>query len=157
MINIELISPLQEAKNVVKTVNEMTGDVVLTATDVGAVTPAEMEEALKNVKVDLTGYATEAYVDAAIETIELTPGPQGEPGKDFTYEDFTEEQLAALKGKDGEPGKDYILTEEDKAEIAGMVPGADVDLTDYYTKTEIDTLLANLPAGDIPSGEGVEF
>ena len=139
MINIELISPLQEAKNVVKTVNEMTGDVVLTATDVGAVTPAEMEEALKNVKVDLTGYATEAYVDAAIETIELTPGPQGEPGKD------------------GADGKDYVLTEEDKAEIAGMVPGADVDLTDYYTKTEIDTLLANLPAGDLPSGEEVEF
>lgn len=92
-----------------------------------------------DINVDLTGYATEAYVDAAIETIELTPGPAGAPGKD---------------GKDGE---DYVLTEEDKAEIAGMVPGADVDLTDYYTKTEIDELLANLPAGDIPSGEEVEF
>lgn len=30
-------------------------------------------------------------------------------------------------------------------------------LTDYYTKEEIDSLLANMPAGDIPSGEGVEF
>lgn len=60
-------------------------------------------------------------------------------------------------GKDGENGKDYVLTEEDKAEIAGMVPGADVDLSDYYTKTEIDDLLANLPTGDIPSGEEVEF
>ena len=33
----------------------------------------------------------------------------------------------------------------------------DVDLSDYYTKTEIDELLANLPAGDIPSGEEVGF
>jgi hypothetical protein len=68
----------------------------------------EVENYLKEnpVEVDLTGYATEQYVTAAITEIELTPGPQGEPGKDFTYEDFTEEQLAALKGADGEPGKD---------------------------------------------------
>lgn len=92
------------------------------------------------VEVDLTGYATEAYVDAAIETIELTPGPAGKDGKD------------------GVDGKDYVLTEADKEEIAGMVPGADVDLTDYYTKTEIDDLLANLPSGEaLPAAEEVEF
>ena len=34
---------------------------------------------------------------------------------------------------------------------------AATDLTDYYTKSEIDELLANMPAGDIPSGEEVEF
>ena len=49
-----------------------------------------------DINVDLTGYATESYVDAAIETIELTPGPigpQGEPGKD---------------GKDGTDGKTRV-------------------------------------------------
>lgn len=101
------------------------------------------------VEVDLTGYATEAYVDAAIETIELTPGPAGKDGKD------------GEPGKDGAPGadgKDYVLTEADKQEIAGMVPGADVDLTDYYTKDEIDDLLANLPSGEaLPAAEEVEF
>lgn len=63
-------------------------------------------------------------------------------------------------GKDGENGKDYVLTEADKQEIASMVDvsgGADVDLSDYYTKGEIDNLLANLPTGDIPSGEEVKF
>ena len=31
-------------------------------------------------------------------------------------------------------------------------------MSDYYTKTEIDDMLANLPTGgDIPSGEEVEF
>lgn len=104
-------------------------------------------------------------------------GPVGPKGADGTvkFEDLTEEQRESLRGpigetgpqgpigetgpagKNGENGKDYVLTEEDKAEIAGMIPGADVDLSDYYTKTEIDDLLANLPAGDIPSGEEVEF
>lgn len=127
------------------------------------------------VEVDLTGYATEEYVNGRIETIELTPGPagpQGEPGKDGKDGAPGPAGADGAPGKDGEPGKDgaqgpagpagadgkdYVLTEADKAEIAGMVPGADVDLTDYYTKAEINELLANLPAGDIPSGEEVEF
>lgn len=60
--------------------------------------------------VDLTGYATEQYVQDAIDNIELTPGPAGADGKDgidgkdFTYDMFTEEQLEALKGPQGEPG-----------------------------------------------------
>ena len=71
-------------------------------------------------------------------------GPVGQAGQD------------GAPGKDGVDGKDYVLTEADKAEIAGMV---DVDLTDYYTKEEIDELLANLPSGggDLPAAEGVEF
>lgn len=51
---------------------------------------------------DLTGYATEKYVDDAIKTIELTPGPagpQGEPGKDGA---------PGKDGQDGAPGKDGV-------------------------------------------------
>ena len=122
-----------------------------------------------DIDIDLTGYATEAYVDAAIETIELTPGPAGPAGKDgVDGKDGAPGKDGAdgytpVKGVDyfdgvpGADGKDYVLTDADKQEIANMVPGADVDLTDYYTKSEIDELLANLPAGDIPSGEEVEF
>ena len=33
-----------------------------------------------DIKVDLTGYATEEYVEAAVNEIELTPGPQGPKG-----------------------------------------------------------------------------
>ena len=69
-------------------------------------------------------------------------GPQGEPGP------AGKDGEPGKDGKDGEPGpqgepgpagadgKDYILTAADKEEIASMVPGADVDLTDYYTKDE---------------------
>lgn len=65
-------------------------------------------------EVDLSNYYTKSEVDTKIENIELTPGPQGEPGKD---------------GQDGAPGKDgedYVLTEADKEEIAGLVEVPDV-------------------------------
>ena len=92
----------------------------------------------------------------------------------MSFEDLTEEQKASLKGdkgdkgeigpegpagKDGAPGADYVLTEEDKQEIAGMIEVPEIDATDYYTKEEIDELLANLPSGggDLPAAEGVEF
>ena len=184
-----------------------------------------------NIQVDLTGYATETYVNDAIRVIELTPGPvgpigetgpkgedgytpikgvdyfdgaPGTPGKDGANGKDGKDGYTPIKGvdyfdgapgepgytpvkgvdyfdgkdgadgapgkdgkdgepgpagKDGEDGKDYVLTEEDKAEIAAMVDvsGGDVDLSGYYTKEEIDDMLANLPAGDIPSGEEVKF
>lgn len=181
------------------------------------------------IEVDLTGMATEKYVDDAISVIELTPGPIGpqgipgpqgpigetgatgpqgergprgyqgeqgpqgiqgiqgqtgargpqgpigEPGpegpagkdgkdgytpiKGVDYFDGAPGQDGkdGAPGKDGQDGKDYVLTEADKQEIANLVPGADVDLSDYYTKEQIDDMLANLPVGDIPSGEEVKF
>ena len=172
------------------------------------------------IEVDLTGMATEKYVDDAISVIELTPGPigpQGIPGpqgpigetgatgpqgergpRGYQGEQGPQgiqgiqgqtgargpqgpigepgpEGPAGKDGKDGkdgytpvkgvdyfdgapgQDGKDYVLTEADKQEIANLVPGADVDLSDYYTKEQIDDMLANLPVGDIPSGEEVKF
>lgn len=111
-------------------------------------TDADKKEIASMVEVsgdgtDLSDYYTKSEVDAAIEEIELTPGPAGKDG---------------APGKDGKDGEDYVLTDEDKAEIAAMVPGADVDLTDYYTKEEINDLLANIPGGEsLPAAEGVEF
>lgn len=81
-----------------------------------------------DIKVDLTGYATETYVDEKIEQIELTPGPEGKPGKD---------------------GQDYVLTDEDKAEIAGMVEvtggSGEVDLTGYATEEYVDSKWEGYP------------
>lgn len=48
------------------------------------------------VEVDMTGYATENYVDAAIETIELTPGPAGKDGKDYVLTEADKNAIALL-------------------------------------------------------------
>lgn len=71
--------------------------------------------------VDLTGYATEKYVDEAIEQIELTPGAPGKDGKDGKDGYTPVKGVDYFDGAPGADGKDYVLTEADKQEIAGMV------------------------------------
>lgn len=86
-------------------------------------------------EVDLTNYYTKSEVDGLIETIELTPGPQGEPGQD------------------------YILTEADKSEIAGMVvvdtstfaTMAQVEAKGYQTEANVNALI-NTALGVIENG-----
>lgn len=91
------------------------------------------------VEVDLTGYATEEYVNGRIETIELTPGPvgpQGEPGpagkdgytpvKGVDYfdgepgKDGKDGEIGPVgpEGPQGPAGADYVLTDDDKNAIA---------------------------------------
>ena len=55
------------------------------------------------------GTEFEGAIKAAEEATEKAlkaEGPKGPKGEPFTYDDFTEEQLAALKGEPGAPGKD---------------------------------------------------
>lgn len=72
------------------------------------------------VEVDLTGYATEAYVNGRIETIELTPGPagpQGEPGpagKDGKDGAPGADGAPGKDGQDGAPGKDGVNGKDGK-------------------------------------------
>ena len=44
-------------------------------------------------------------VNQKVKNIALTPGPKGDKGDPFTYEDFTAEQLASLKGEKGDRGE----------------------------------------------------
>ena len=90
-----------------------------------------------------TELATKDYVDNAIETIELTPGPQGpqgEPGPAGADGKDGVDGVNGQDGQDGAPGKDG----ED-----GYTP---VRGTDYWTeadKTEIvNDVLAALPAAE---------
>ena len=130
------------------------------------------------------------YADFTQEQLEALRGQQGEPGRDgldgkdgkdgvsvsHTW-NGTSLSITSASGTSemdlrGPAGQDYVLTQDDKTEIAGLVDlsnyytkteidealgNVSVDLSDYYTKTEIDNLLANLPAGDIPSGEEVKW
>jgi hypothetical protein len=146
-----------------------------------------------DINVDLTGYATEEWVNEQIRQIELTPGEPGKDGQDGK-DGYTPikgvDYFDGKDGKDGAPGKDgedYVLTEKDKQEIAGMVEvtgggtesveevyvgateptqagiklwvdtdaepsGADVDLSNYYTKTEVDNKIEQIEL--IPGEKG---
>ncbi len=81
------------------------------------------------VDIDLTGYATETYVNEAIAVIELTPGPagpqgiQGEPGKDGAPGKDGKDGAQGPQGETGpagKDGKDYVLTDADKSAIAQL-------------------------------------
>ena len=91
----------------------------------GYATETYVDEKVANVQVDLTGYATEEFVNSAIETIELTPGPTGEPGP---------------QGEPGEAGKD------------GYTP---VKGTDYWT-TEDKAAMVQDVLNALPAAENVE-
>lgn len=73
-------------------------------------------------------------------------GIKGDP---FTYDDFTEEQLAALKGEKGDPFTYDDFTEEQLAALKGTDGKTPVRGTDYWTdadKTEIvNDVLSALP------------
>ena len=90
----------------VSTVNNLKADVDSAVKDANSASQVAQDAAAQVAnKVDAN------YVDNAIASIELTPGPKGDKGDAFTYDDFTPEQLAALKGvdgKDGQNGKDGV-------------------------------------------------
>lgn len=74
-------------------------------------------------------------------------GPEGPKGEQGPKGDTGERGPEGLQGPIGPAGQDYILTEADKQEIADMVeiPSEDIDLSDYYTKSEVDGLIPNIP------------
>ena len=88
----------------VSTVNNLKADVNSAVSSANSAS-----QAAQNAAAQVANKADVTYVDNAIAAIELTPGPKGDKGDAFTYDDFTPEQLAALKGadgKDGQNGKD---------------------------------------------------
>ena len=94
---------------------------------------------IKNpVVVDLSNYYTKSQVDAAIDAVELTPGPQGPQGP---------------AGKDGAPGQQG----PQGAPGAPGAPGQDghtpVKGTDYWTETDKAEIVADVIAA-IPGGGG---
>lgn len=80
----EYLEPFDEAGNYNET-TWATGDVITSGK-------------LNKLEDGITG------VNQKVENITLTPGPKGDKGDPFTYEDFTAEQLASLKGEKGDKG-----------------------------------------------------
>lgn len=67
----------------------------------------EVDSKVQAVTPDLSTYATKAEVEDKVSTVtgqKGDPGPKGDKGDPFTYNDFTPDQLAALKGPKGDQG-----------------------------------------------------
>ena len=118
---------------------------------------------IKNpVVVDLSDYYTKSQVDAAIDAVELTPGPQGpqgpqgEPGRDG--QDGApgpqgEPGPAGPAGKDGAPGQQGPQGEPGAPGAPGQDGHTPVKGTDYWTETDKAEIVADVIAA-IPGGGG---
>ena len=92
-----------------------------------------------------------------VKGVDYFDGAPGAAGKDGYTPVKGVDYFDGKDGKDGEPGKDgkdYVLTDADKQEIAGMVEVPGGDMSNYYTKSEVEQLITNsIPA----SGEEVSY
>ncbi len=128
-------------------------------------TKAEVDEAILdaianiNIEVDLTGLATEAYVAEKIADIEGLEVPtkiselENDAGFITEHQDIShlatkeeiadiQEQIANIPTTDltGYATEEFVLTKIAEAELADK----DVDLTQYYTKSEVDELIPDI-------------
>ena len=118
---------------------------------------------IKNpVVVDLSDYYTKSQVDAAIDSVELTPGPegpegprgpQGEPGRDGQDGAPGPAGPAGPAGKDGAPGQQGPQGEPGTPGTPGQDGHTPVKGTDYWTETDKAEIVADVIAA-IPGGGG---
>lgn len=129
----------------------------------GYATEKYVQDAIANIdipegeiNVDLSNYYNKSEVDAKIDAIELTPGPQGPAGQDGYTPVKGVDYFDGAPGADGKDGEDYVLTEDDKAEIAALVDVPDVSA--FQTEEQVIALIEQYASGEpLPAAEGVEF
>lgn len=112
------------------------GDYALKTDLVGLATEEYVENAVKDVEVDLTGYAKTADVDKKLEDYAKTT-------------DIPDVSGYALKTEI--PSVEGLATETYVDTAISNIPAT--DLTDYYTKSEVDDKLEDLATGDIDLSE----
>ena len=114
------------------------------------------------VVVDLSNYYTKSQVDAAIDTVELTPGPQGpqgpqgvpgRDGQDGAPGPKGDTGPAGPAGKDGAPGQQGPQGEPGAPGAPGQDGHTPVKGTDYWTETDKAEIVADVIAA-IPGGGG---
>ena len=147
----------------VSTVNNLKADVNSAVSSANSAS-----QAAQNAVEQVANKADVTYVDNAIAAIELTPGPKGEKGDAFTYDDFTPEQLATLKGADGKDGQNgqngadgksaFEIAKENgfvgtEAEWLESLKGEGLSAED---KAKIDSIPSDLSTGSFPESSTVD-
>ena len=183
-VNINFVTPGTGGVGAVKSVNGKTGVVVLTPEDVhalpedtyipstdGLASTEYVDEAVKNVKVDLsgyatkkyvevaiqdvevdlTGYATEAYVNKAVDGLEGPQGPKGDTGSSGVHigpEAPTDPEMVVWIDTDGEPSGE-LATRGYVDEAIAAIDFPETDLTGYATEKYVGDQIAAIPAVDL--------
>ena len=99
------------------------------------------DEIAKIPETDLTGYATEKYVQEQIENIEI---PEATGGKEEVYvgtEEPTNSEALIWINPDGESSGELATKAYVDEQIAASMP--EVDLSNYYTKQETQEYVTN--------------
>lgn len=115
-------------------VNGKMGDIVLTATDVGATSVEELES---------LGYATQEYVSAEIAKAQIAGGA-GTGEVDLSAYYTKSETEGVIDSKMDARLEDYYTIEETETAIVnalGASSGGQVDLSNIYTKAQVDDLI----------------
>lgn len=130
-VNISFVSPSGNGGSVVKSVNNKTGNVFLTAEDVGALPDTTEIPSIE-------GLASEDYVDRAVENIDLT---------NYYTRSETNNKFAL---KTEIPETSHLAS---KTYVDTKVKNVEVDLTGYATEDYVDAAIADL---DVPEGVATE-
>ncbi len=161
MINIDFISP---TGGIVKSVNGMTGKVVLTAEDVGAATEEYVvqkiaEAELEGKDVDLSAYYTKTETDKAIKAAQPDLTPYAKKTEipstaGLATEKYVDDAVANIDIPEvdmtGYATESFVTQKIAEAELGGE----DVDLSGYYTKTETDKAIEDaIKDIDIPESD----
>ena len=126
-----------------------------------------VDNAVKNAKPDLDGYATETFVNNAIANAQLGGGDteidlsgyatkddlKGYAAKEHAHDEYlTEHQDLSAYALKSEIPTDYIKSIPDEYVTEGemnvaiaqaQLSGGDVNLSNYYTRDEVDNLIPN--------------
>ena len=183
-VNINFVTPGAGVGGAVKSVNGKTGVVVLTPEDVhalpedtyipsidGLASETYVNEAVKNVKVDLSGYATKKYVDLAVQDVEVDltgyateayvqeavdglegpQGPKGDTGESGVHvgpEAPTDPDMVVWIDTDGSPSGELATRSYVDEQIAA-IDFPETDLTGYATEKYVGDAIAAIPPVDL--------
>ena len=122
--------PISDGKQVINIIGlNDNGNIIRAEND--AYSKAEVDEKLANVKVDLTGYATEQWVKK----------------QDYATNSDVDEEVSDKVGQVNQRFYDYYT----KSQVDEKVANVTVDLTGYATEEYVNDAIANI---DIPEGGG---
>ncbi len=114
----------------------------------------EVDSLINSIDVDFTGYATEDWVKAAIKNIDLSGYAEkallANVATSGSYEDLANKpqlfdgDYNSLKNQPTIPSIEGLATEDYVDEAIANIKSPETDLSNYYNKEEVETLVENI-------------